>query len=103
MRVSRCELEFLGAPRRVGLPAGAGRAAPVELARLEAAGLAAIAREAPGVAVHQVADQLEVGAPLGRRGADDLRLEQAVQAEQRRVAPQLVAHQAVGLLRTLRF
>src|SRR5438445_818327 len=56
---------------------------PVELARLEAAVLAAVAREAAGVPVDQVAHQLQVAPPLGRAGGDDLRLEQPVEAEQR--------------------
>src|SRR6185503_8586992 len=100
---SWCQLELLGSPRRIGFPPAAGGTAPVELPCLEAAGLAAVAREAPRVAVHQAAHQLEV-APLARRaGADDLRLEQAVETEQGRVAPQLVAHQLVGLIRALRF
>src|SRR3990172_9166456 len=99
---SRRQVELLGAPRRVGLPAAAGRAAPVELARLEAAALAAVAGEAPRVAVHEIAHQLQVAPALGRCRPDDLRLEQPVQAEQRRVAPQLVAHQLVGDLDALR-
>ena len=76
---------------------------PVELARLEAAVLAAVAREAAGVAVDQVAHQLQVAPPLGRAGGDDLRLEQPVEAEQRRVATQLVAHQRVRRLGALLF
>src|SRR5438034_6362514 len=76
---------------------------PVELARLEAAVLAAVAREAAGVAVDQVAHQLQVAPPLGRAGGDDLRLEQPVEAEQRRVATQFVAHQRVRRLGTLLF
>ena len=44
----------------------AGRAVPVELARLESALVAAVQREAARVLVHQVADQLEVAAPLER-------------------------------------
>src|ERR1044071_3613827 len=94
------EFELLGAPRRIGLPAAAGRAAPVELARLEAAGLATIAREALRVPVHQAPHQLEVAPALGR-GADQLDFDQAVEAEQRRIAAQLVAHQAIGLLGSL--
>src|SRR4029077_297956 len=93
---------LFGAPRRIGLPAAAGRAAPVELARLEAAGLATIARQAAGMPMHEAAHQLESPALAGRARADDLRLEQAVQAEERRVALELVAHQRVGLLGPLR-
>src|SRR4051812_28194552 len=96
------EIEFFGAARRIGLPATAGWAAPVELARLEAAGFAAVTRKAPGMPVHQVAHQLEVPALVGRACSDDLRLEPAVQAEERRIAPQLVTHQLVGLLVPLR-
>src|SRR5205085_6924460 len=95
------KVEFLSAPRRVGLPAAAGGTAPVELARLEAAALAAIARQAPRVPVHQVPHQLEVAALVGRGGGDDLRLEQAVEPEERWIAPQLVAHHLVGLLMAL--
>ena len=54
---------------------------PVELARLEAAAFAAVAGEPARVAVHQVAHQLEVAALVGRAGNDDLRLEQAIEAE----------------------
>src|SRR5688572_30094750 len=75
---------------------------PVELARLEAAALAAVARQAPRVAVHQVAHQLEVATLVGRAGGDDLRLEQAIEAEQRRVALELVAHHRIGLLGAFR-
>src|SRR5581483_3662494 len=96
------EIELFGAPRRIGFPAAAGRAMPVELARLEAAGLAAVAREAARVAVDEVAHQLQVAAPVRVLGGDDLRLEQAVQAEQRRVAAQLVAHEGIGGLDALR-
>src|SRR6185369_1995427 len=77
-------------------------AAPVELARLEAAGLAAIARQAPGMPVHQAAHQLEVPALVGRARGDDLRLEQAIEPEERRVALELVAHQRIRLLGPLR-
>src|SRR3981189_2380171 len=76
---------------------------PVELARLEAAVLAAVAREAAGVPVDQVAHQLQVAPPLRRAGGDNLRLEQPVEGEQRRIATQLVAPQRVSLLGTLHF
>src|SRR4051812_49951144 len=97
------ELEFLSTARRVGFPAAAGGAAPVELARLEAAGFAAITGEAARVAVHQAPHQLEVAALVGRGRGDDLRLEQAIEAKQRGVAAQLVAHQLVCLFMPLRF
>ena len=51
------------------------------------------------MAVHQVLHQFQVGPALGRRH-DELRLEQFIQAEQRRRAPQFVAHQFVRLLGT---
>ena len=51
-------------------------------------------------ALHQVAHQLKLVSPLGRR-VQELRFEQLVQAEQRGIAPQLVANQAVRRLRTL--
>src|ERR1700694_927988 len=95
------EIKFFRSAGMIGLPAAAGRAVPVELARLEAAILAAIAREAPGMRVHQVADQLQVARARGRLGADDLRFQQPVEAEQRRVAPHFVAYQGVGGLRPL--
>src|SRR5262245_32635883 len=101
-RISGGEVEFFGAPRRVGLPAAAGGAAPMELARLEAAGFAAIAGQAPRMAVHEAAHQLQVSALVGRARGDDLRLEQAVEAKERRVALELVAHQRVRLLGSLR-
>ena len=50
------------------------------------------------MAVHQVPHQLEVAASIGRRGGDDLRFQQAVEAEQRGVAAQLVAHGALQLV-----
>src|SRR5438105_569485 len=92
------EFEFLRAPRRVGLPAAAGGTAPVELARLEAAGLAAVAREAAGMAVHQIAHQLQIPALVRGAGGDDLRFQQPIEAEQGGIAPQLVAHQPIRLL-----
>src|SRR5438876_7129415 len=88
MSSSRCEVELFAAPRRVGLPAAARRAQPVELARLETAVLAAIAGEPARVTVHEISYQLEVVAPLGAGRADDLRLQQPVEAEQRGIAPQ---------------
>src|SRR3954468_24431177 len=78
IKASWGQFELFGAPRRIGLPAAAGRAAPVELARLEAAGLAPIARQAPGMPMHEAAHQLEIPALVGRARGDDLRLEQAV-------------------------
>src|SRR5436190_17614536 len=99
MRISSWgELEFLRASRRVGFPAAAAGAAPVELARLETAGFAAIARKAPGVAVHEIAHELQIPLLVGRTGGEHLRLEPAVEAEQRRVPAQLVAHQLVRFL-----
>src|SRR5258706_10732564 len=71
---SRHQVEFLGAPRRVGLPAAARRAQPVELPRLEAAVLAAIAREPARMTVHEISYQLEIAAALGAGCADDLPL-----------------------------
>src|SRR6266850_8222996 len=104
MRIySWSQLEFLRAARRVSLPAATARAAPVELARLEAAGFTTVAREAPGVPVHEAAHELEIAPLVGRAGGDDLRLEQPVEAEQRRVAPQFVAHELIRLLVALRF
>src|SRR5678816_1744177 len=102
LRESWRQLKLLGSPRRIGFPATTGRTSPIELSCFETAGLTTIARESPRVAVHQAAHQLEVAFLALRTGADDLRLEQAVEAEQRRVAPQLVAPQFVGLAGALR-
>src|SRR5512145_133326 len=103
MRVySWAQIELFRSTRRIGLPAAAGGTLPVELARLEAAALAAVARKASRVAVHEAPHELEVAALVGRAGGDDLGFEQAVEAEERRVAAQLVAHQRVRLLRPLR-
>jgi hypothetical protein len=56
LRCSLGQIKFFRPPRRIGFPAAAGWTVPVELARLEAAVFAAIAREAQGVAVHQIFD-----------------------------------------------
>src|SRR5215831_7153308 len=79
--ISGCLVEFFGPSLRVGLPSAARGAVPVELARLEPAILAPIARKAPGLAVDEIADLLKVVAPLYRRD-QELRLEQLVQAQQ---------------------
>src|SRR4051812_2124320 len=97
---SWCQIEFLGAPRRIGLPAAAGGTAPVELAGLEAAGFAAIARKPPRMPVHKVAHEFEVPALVGRARGDDLRFEQSVKTEQGWISSQLVAYQGVRLLGT---
>src|SRR5256885_1277358 len=94
------ELEFLVAPRRIGFPAAAGGAVPVELPRLESAVFAMVARQALRMAVYEIAHELQVVAPLRRRD-QQLRLEQLVQAEQGLVAAQLVLHQLVRRLRAL--
>src|SRR5512141_1596915 len=91
-------VEFLAAPRRVSLPAAASRTMPVELARLEAAVLAAVARDALRMAVYQILDQLHVAAALGPHH-QQLGVEQPIEAEQRLIAAQLVAHQLVRRLR----
>src|SRR5262245_27549208 len=98
---SRRKIELLGPPRRISLPGEARRALPVELARAEPAVVALVAREPPRLPLHEVAHQLEIVATLGRRG-EELRLEQPVEAEERGVAPQLVADERVGGLRALR-
>ena len=74
---------------------------PVELARLEAAVLAAVTRDALRVAVHQVLDQLHVAAAFGP-DHQQFGVQQPVQTEQGLVAAQLVAHQLVRRLRPLR-
>src|ERR671914_344644 len=87
------EIKFFRSAGRIRLPAAAGRALPVELARLEVAAFAAIAGEPARMAVHEVAHELQVAPPVGRARCDDLGFQQAVQAEQGRVAAQLVAHE----------
>jgi hypothetical protein len=72
----------------------------VELASAEAAVLAAVAREPARLPLHEVAHELDVVAPLRRR-AQELRLEQLVQPEQRGIAAQLVPDDPVGGLRSL--
>src|SRR5262245_21529780 len=94
------EIELLRPPRRIGLPAHASRALPVELARAKAAVVAAVPGEPARLALHEVAHEFEVVPPLGRRG-EDLRLEQLVEPEQRRRAAQLVAHQPIGGVRSV--
>src|SRR5262245_48976685 len=74
----------------------------MELARLESAILAAIARELAGLAVHEVLHQLEVTPALGMRVSHDLRFEQPVEAEQSGVAAQPVAHEAIRSGRAFR-
>src|ERR1700704_509545 len=101
LRVSWRQLEFLVAPRRIGFPAAAGGTMPVELPRLEPAVLAMVARQALRMAVYEIAHELQIAAPVGRRD-QELRFEQLVQAEQGLVAAQLVLHQLVRRLGALR-
>src|SRR6266511_5758879 len=75
LRVSRRQLEFLVAPRRIGFPAAAGRTVPVELPRLESAVLAMVARQALRMAVYEIADQFQIVTPFGGRD-QELRFEQ---------------------------
>src|SRR5258708_38824365 len=79
LRASRRQLEFLVAPRRIGLPAAAGGTVPVELPCLESAVLAMVARQALGMAVYEIADELQIVAPFGG-GDQELRLRQLVPA-----------------------
>src|SRR5260370_19974068 len=67
LRASRRQLEFLVAPRRIGFPAAAGGTVPVELPCLESAVLAMVARQALGMAVYEIADELQIVAPFGGR------------------------------------
>src|SRR5882762_3819535 len=97
LRVSRRQLEFLIAPRRVGFPAATGRTVPIELPCLESAVLAMVARQALRMAVYEIADELQIVAPFGGRD-QQLRLEQLVKAEQGLIAAQLVLHQLVRRL-----
>src|SRR3989304_9135063 len=75
---SRGQIKFFAAPRRIGFPAAAGRTVPIELARLEAAILTAVTRDALRVAVHQVLHQLHVAAAFGP-DHQQLGIEQPVQ------------------------
>src|SRR5689334_17958134 len=86
-------VELGGAPRGEGLPAAARGALPEELARLEAAVGAEVHREGLGVRMHEVLHELQVLAALRRR-THELRVDQAVQAHERGIAPHLVAHEA---------
>src|SRR5258708_25311337 len=89
LRASGRQLEFLVAPRRIGFPAPAGGTVPVELPCLESAVLAMVARQALGMAVYEIADELQIVAPFGGRD-QELRFEQLVQAEQGLVAAPVV-------------
>src|SRR5258708_33336601 len=89
LRASRRQLEFLVAPRRIGFPAAAGGTGPVELPCLESAVLAMVARQAVRMAVYEIADELPIVAPFGRRD-QELRFEQLVPAGRGLVAGQLV-------------
>src|SRR5262249_14743182 len=93
-------IEFLAPLGWVGLPPAARGAMPVELAGLEPAILAPIARQAARMAVDEIANLLEVVAPLYRRN-QELCLEQLVQAQQGLAALELVLHQLVGRVRAL--
>jgi len=96
-RGSRRKIEFLGPARRIGLPAATGRTTPVKLSRLEPAGVAAVACNLARMTVDQLLYHVDVAAQLRRR-CQQGRLEQFVQAQQGRVATQLLAHQIIGRL-----
>src|SRR5437016_5073627 len=89
---SWCEVKFLGPPGRVGFPAAARRATPMKLPRAEPAFLAPVAQELRGVAMHQVAQELEVATLLGRLRAENLHFQQPVDAEESGIASHVVAH-----------
>ena len=86
---------FLGAARRIGFPFAARRAMPVVLARAESAVVALVHGQTARVLVHQILHQFQIVAPLHRR-VQQLRLQQLVQTEQRRIAPHFIAHQLIG-------
>src|SRR5258708_39805758 len=75
---------FLGAPRRIGFPAIAPRTMPVELARLKTATLATVKRQAAGMLMHQILDQLKFVAEFGRC-LQQLDLEKVVQSARCRI------------------
>ena len=72
----------------------------MKLPGLEAACLAAIARDATRMAVDELLDQLDVAALLGR-GREHRSLEELVEPQQRRVAPKLLAHKLIRRLGSL--
>src|SRR5690606_2377117 len=96
---------------QVGFPGVAARALPVEAPRPEAAGAAGVASQALGVAVDETAHQrgVLVGDPVvavaGRRalvsGTLQLRLQQAVQTQQRGPLLERVAGELPGARDTL--
>src|SRR5688572_7455122 len=92
-QVAPRRVELGGAPRRERLPAAARRTLPEELPRLETAARAQVDGERLRVRVHQVLHELQVLAALGR-GAQQLRVDQVVEADQRRIAAHFVADQA---------
>ena len=92
-QVASGAFEFGRVPRRERFPAAARWTLPEELPRLEAAVRAQVNGERLGVRVHEVLHELQVLPALGRR-AHELRVDQAVQAHERGIAPHLVAHEA---------
>src|SRR5258706_5199593 len=93
-------LEPRGAAGQECFPPAARRALPEELARLEAAIGAQVDGERLGMRVNQVLHQLQVLPALGR-DAQQLRVDEAVETHERRIAPHLVAHQPPRRLVTL--
>src|SRR5262249_24977860 len=81
-----------GSARRVRFPLPASGAPPIVLARAESAVVAFVHPEALDVLADQLFDELEIVAALGRR-RKELRLEQTVESEQRRIARQLLLAQ----------
>src|SRR5690606_19243055 len=94
------EVEFLGAKRRIGFPATAGRTAPLELTSLETAGCAPVTSNATGVSVDQLLDQLDV-VTLLRVGLLRCSLEQLLQPEHGGIAAQLPTHELIGCARPM--
>src|SRR6266567_6897970 len=79
----------LGASRRVRLPLRATRTAPVILLRAKAALFAPIHAQPLDVLSHEAFDELQIVAPLGGR-SHELRFQELVEPQQRRIALQLV-------------
>src|ERR1700693_5675089 len=86
---SRKTVRRFGAPRRIGFPLSATGAAPIVLLGAKPAILATIHAEPLDVLADETLDELEVVPPV-RRSGKQLRLQQLVEPEQRRIARQLV-------------
>src|SRR6185312_6217481 len=89
---SRVAVRCLGALRRIRLPLLATGTAPIVLPRAKAAVVAFVEPEALDVLADETLDELEVVATIGRR-RQQLRFEQPIEADQRRIPRKLVLDQ----------